>query len=410
MSSPWFVAYKAAAALSLAGDTLILTTSGHIRRHTSVHTTPCTVWLLTWLALSDVVARVPDLFNGPRAWELGTAAPCVMLGIVHWFGKWASWAWVAAYAWVIQHNSLAMMRNLDRGLTDARAVLSHRAWRILHALCWGVPLLLLGAVYADGSYFAGKTGPSDSRSSREKMCGLTIPNSKLPYAEVFTALLWPIILYNVFAFVRVHCALRQRVRSATALLDPELQTQRSVTTLWPYFLLYVLTFVVSQAPAVCLEILNDYMAVSAPLQAAMLLQSLHGFLNGLTYGITNRAFLSVWRNRFASVRASTSRFAPARASLPRSPSWLLKWGGGSHAEPPSPLLRDARPEASGGDAAAACDARSGGGVLVGFQQQQQSGASGADPCSGASSSADNSRDGSSRSSERDHSAWKSIAI
>ena len=124
MSSPWFVAYKVAAALSLAGDTLILTTSSHIRRHTSVHTTPCTVWLLTWLALSDVVARVPDLFNGPKAWELGTAAPCVLLGIVHWFGKWSSWAWVASYAWVIQHNSLAMMRNLDRGLTDARAGLS----------------------------------------------------------------------------------------------------------------------------------------------------------------------------------------------------------------------------------------------------------------------------------------------
>lgn len=388
LDASYQIALKVAASLSLAGDLLILTTSSHIRRHTSIHTTPCTVWLLTWLALSDAVARVPDLFNGPKAWELGTAPPCVLLGVVHWFGKWASWAWVAAYAWVIQHNSLAMLRNLDRGLTDARAGLSNRAWRMLHALCWGTPVLLVGLVYLTGSYFAGKTGPDDSRSAREKMCGLTCPDRTLPYSEVFTALLWPIILYNIFAFLRVHCALRRRVRSATALLDPDVQAQRSVTTLWPYFLLYVLTFLISQAPAVCFAILNDYMPLPGPLDGADLLQCLHGFLNGLAYGITNRAFLSVWRNRLATVSASASRFAPPRASLPRSPSWLLKWGASAELPaapaPDAPLLRDARPEAS------------------------QSGAPGVADCSGASS-ADNSRDGSNCSSERE-SGWKSIAI
>lgn len=242
---------KAAAGLSALGDILILTTTRAVTRQSSVQM-HCTCWLITWLALADFIARLPDLANGPDAWRRG-GSWCASLGLVHWYGKWASWMWVTAYAWVIHRNTGRLLRQADRGLgpavgqADAWAGPSGDAWCALHTLCWGVPLLLVGAVYASGSSFGGQVGTTDGRSGYERMCGLNCPDRTLPWAELFTALLWPAVLYNIFAFLSVHCRMRWRVARATALLEPH---QRPAgVTLWPLFLLYVLTFVVSQAPA-----------------------------------------------------------------------------------------------------------------------------------------------------------------
>ena len=120
------------------------------------------------------------------------------------------------------------------------AILEHFWLCLVPVLCWGLPLLVVSVTAGTGQFGHGYGGGAGST------CGFLSPT----YALFPESLLWLALLYNVYSFAAVHRLIRRALRNIGAA-DLEPQARRELERrmrLWPRFVLYVLSFVCSQAP------------------------------------------------------------------------------------------------------------------------------------------------------------------
>ena len=121
-----------------------------------------------------------------------------------------------------------------------------------------------------------------------------------------TTPLWGALLYNMYSYLVVHVQIRRAVGAGSSHLSPDAQAELSRRTrLWPRFALYILTFLASQGPTGVRIILQLTTCIDASASPAWLwlcrfstvLCPLHGALNGLVYGLTNRRLYQRWSCR-----------------------------------------------------------------------------------------------------------------
>jgi len=166
-----------------------------------------------------------------------------------------------------------------------------------HVICWGVPIISMAVVL-----LTGRLGRAMATT-----CGINEPSWEVAY----TTPLWGALLYNMYSYLVVHVQIRRAVGAGSSHLSPDAQAELSRRTrLWPRFALYILTFLASQGPTgvrIILQlILQPPLAcIDASASPAWLwlcrfstvLCPLHGALNGLVYGLTNRRLYQWWSCR-----------------------------------------------------------------------------------------------------------------
>ena len=92
--------------------------------------------------------------------------------------------------------------------------------------------------------------------------GFIGPNWALAYESV----LWIALLYNVYSFAAVNALIRAALRTGTADMDPQARRELEARVrLWPRFMLYVGSFIGSQAPCALRTIFD---VADAPASAA----------------------------------------------------------------------------------------------------------------------------------------------
>ena len=174
-----------------------------------------------------------------------------------------------------------------------------------HVICWGVPIItMIVAVVAD-RFSQTMDSPDDQHLSYT--CGI----NESMWAVAYTTPLWGALAYNIYSYLVVHVQIRRAVGAGSSHLSPDAQAELSRRTrLWPRFALYILTFLASQGPTGVRIILQLILqpplacidAASSPAwlwlcRFSTVLCPLHGALNGLVYGLTNRRLYQRWSCR-----------------------------------------------------------------------------------------------------------------
>ena len=240
-----------------------------------------TTRLVACLAMADLFGQMPvvgsmqlPMFAPVSSW----GGPwCELQAAGNWFALLATWLWTCAFAHAVSAGMNRTSRAEDEGL--------------YHIVCWGLPLLIVTV-----SVTAGIFGQSDDGSVSCTVCSSEISMG-------FFSLLWVALVYNAFTLFSVHRQMRNALSSNAAVLDPETarEMHRRVDQLGNRFLLYILTFLVSQLPIalrhLCVLLLGHgphaetSVAAEPALWAALILLSdalcpLHGFLNAIVYGVS----------------------------------------------------------------------------------------------------------------------------
>ena len=124
----------------------------------------------------------------------------------------------------------------------------------------------------------------------------------------YYSLLWVALAYNAFVYLRVHRLMHSALTANAVVAEPHAThaTYRRLEMLGGRFALYLLTFLVSQLPCVLRHALvatlgppSGWSASYAWAWDGVALASdalcpLHGFLNGLVYGLSNRPIYAHW--------------------------------------------------------------------------------------------------------------------
>lgn len=319
---------------SVFGDLLVLgiTAVSAQKRRTSDP-----VKMLCFFALADLVTMILQLPGQAQSLEL-----CKLQATAIWAMTWSSWLWTMGYAHVV-HG--AFHRAAHSGLSNSPR--HGLGLGTLHLLCWGFPLLLAGFGYAFGLF-----GRSEFFSTSDQFyCDFVM----LGWNTAAQSVCVVAILYNFYTFAIVHLFVRTSLSSNLHDLPPEQQEAAYLRLrLWPRFLLYSASFIVTQLPDLTLDALEALALVQATTgwdAATDAIAQLHGLLNALVFCCTNaRGFL--WQHTPPCCRStccSAATVGPteaARSSTAACSGPLLAEAAGAHAmcgaaspeppEPPSP--------------------------------------------------------------------------
>ena len=131
--------------LSAAGDLLILSTfalSYEARRL-------LTVRLIAAFALADLIGQLPLVgsfpMHGIEGWGdiwPGGLTFCQLQAAGNWYAAYASWLWTVAYAHAV--SSAMPFRSAERADCCVELVRCNLLEIHYHALCWGLPLIIIG--------------------------------------------------------------------------------------------------------------------------------------------------------------------------------------------------------------------------------------------------------------------------
>jgi len=255
------------------------------------------------MSVADLITSITTACDGRRLQHSGGAL-CELAAVLVWYGAWASWMWMGGYAFALYHclhGAFAVQTNA----TPVGLYVRPLSWRInlaLHCLCWGVPLLMVIAVYLmpDATF-----GPSADHGDGAAVCTLTVTSQGAGVA--LTALLWVVMAYGAFVFIAVQWRLCSSVAAATDVVRPaERRAAYRRITMWPQFLAYIMVFLISQGPGVVISN-TDNVAYPDWVQAMVAaFGNLHGMLNAVTYGLTNAEVYVNW--------LPSGKLHPARAS------------------------------------------------------------------------------------------------
>jgi len=320
------VLLMSSSSLSAAGDLLILSTfalSHEARRL-------LTVRLIASFAFADLLGQFPIVGSFPignmNDWgELWPHGPtfCEVQGFGNWYTAYASWLWTVAYAHAVSSAMPFRRVPLEGWCSEAvRCNFSNREANY-HILCWGLPLIVIGSAFA-----AGLFGRGDNDA---EIC--TFRQSK--WALGFYTLLWFAIGYNCWVYVHVLRIASRAVDATSEVLDPAtaLALARRLDALGGRFMLYLLTFIVSQSPCVLRHLLvvigqEDVDWMSGLDNACDAICPLHGFLNGLVYGMSNSMLVGAlwrgiacrcWTDRLSMRSSRTASRAAQRCTTTQQP-------------------------------------------------------------------------------------------
>jgi len=242
------------------------------------------------MSIADLITSIATTFDGKRLDKVGGAL-CEITAVFYWYGAWASWMWMGGYAYALNR----CLRGAFAVHTDSTPVglrvrpLGRRCNLALHLVCWGVPLLMVVSVYMQHDAVFGQAGGDGDGAT---ICTLTATQSvRIAYAS----LLWIVMAYGAFVFISVQWRLCSSVAEDTRLMRAsQRQAAYRRITLWPQFLMYILVFLLSQAPGVVVSSTDrvDYPEWVYVTIAA--LANVHGLLNALTYGLTNAEVYVHW--------------------------------------------------------------------------------------------------------------------
>lgn len=247
-----------------------------------------TVRLIFFLAIADLLGQMPVIGSYPVNSLTGNNGFwCSLSAAGNWFSALSSWLWTMMYAFAV--HKCFKSAGVEQG---------NEAWelgkyleleRYFHIICWGLPLVLVCLAAFSGQYGHGYAGGEKST------CGFIGPNWALAYESV----LWIALLYNVYSFAAVNALIRAALRMGTADMDPQARRELEARVrLWPRFMLYVGSFLGSQAPCALRTIFDVADAPESVFPVlnllACVLCPLHGFLNGLVYGCTTRRIRAIW--------------------------------------------------------------------------------------------------------------------
>ena len=270
-------------ALSALGDAVIIVSVLGSQSSRQIFT----VRLIFFLACADFIGQMPLIGSFPvSALTENDGFWCTLQAAGNWYSAMSTWLWTMMYAYAVHRcfdNASAFPS--AEPVTDRDEFAKYmRLERRFHLICWGLPLLVVSVTAGTGQFGHGYGGGAGST------CGFLSPT----YALFPESLLWLALLYNVYSFAAVHRLIRRALRNIGAA-DLEPQARRELERrmrLWPRFVLYVLSFVCSQAPGALRTILVKCDAPAAVWPPLNLLASalcpLHGFLNSLIYGFTTR--------------------------------------------------------------------------------------------------------------------------
>jgi len=247
-----------------------------------------TAHILRAMAIADFITSGAAVLNGALIASIGGFV-CDLTAILYWYGAWASWMWMAGYAFAINRcmrGAFVSDSNCATPVGLHVAPLTHRVNGALHAACWGVPSLLVVAVYLQSD---AEFGPTDDVPS---VCAMTTQTEEA--FLFFTAMLWLVIAYGLWIFARIQWRLCRSVTAATADMAPSVrQAAFRRVTMWPQFLAYIVVFLVSQAPGVVVSSFNWEIPKWLEVLVSAL-ANLHGMLNAVTYGCTNAEVYVNW--------------------------------------------------------------------------------------------------------------------
>jgi hypothetical protein len=202
---------------------------------------------------------------------------CQLQAAGNWFSQLSTWLWTMAYAHAVHAG------------VDRPGLARRSSECYYHVVCWGVPLVVVGTGLALGGVF----GHADDGSSLCTICRSDVSMG-------FYSVLWLALAYNAYIFFRVHRTMRSVLTANAAVLDPTATREMSqrLDALGNRFLLYLLTFLASQVPCalrhVLVVVFGSPVEWASPLfwgglsLVADLLCPLHGFLNGMVYGVAAR--------------------------------------------------------------------------------------------------------------------------
>jgi hypothetical protein len=295
---------RGAALLSLLGDVVIIVTVTCVQlRHQPLFT----AHILRAMAIADFITSGAAVLNGALIASIGGFV-CDLTAILYWYGAWASWMWMAGYAFAINRcmrGAFVSDSNCATPVGLHVAPLTHRVNGALHAACWGVPSLLVVAVYLQSD---AEFGPTDDVPS---VCAMTTQTEEA--FLFFTAMLWLVIactpaaspsgalelsaagrllrrgvdriartVDGLWIFARIQWRLCRSVTAATADMAPSVrQAAFRRVTMWPQFLAYIVVFLVSQAPGVVVSSFNWEIPKWLEVLVSAL-ANLHGMLNAVT--------------------------------------------------------------------------------------------------------------------------------
>ena len=151
----------------------------------------------------------------------------------------------------------------------------------------------------------------------------------------FYSLLWVALLYNAYIFIKVLSTMRMALAANANVLDPTAtqEMHSRLNALGQRFLLYLLTFLASQFPCALRHIFVVVFGApetwASPVVwgvlslAADTLCPLHGFLNGIVYGIAARGICKAGR-REGGLEWEGQCCSTARRAL-RCRRWWDSW-------------------------------------------------------------------------------------
>ena len=197
------------------------------------------------------------------------SAGCQVVGALVLYSFEASWLWMIAIANLLRRQLCTSTR--------LEAVVAYE--RTTHALCWGLPLIIVVPLLAIGSFGASGV-PLVACDWREDEPAVVVIGTYIP--------LWIALVFNAGCFGVVHLHLR-RLRQRLEDAHNDADTMRARTRLWPRMLAYNCAFFLSQAPwSIFYTVLHTGQSKKQSteiwlLLLLFLLVDLHGFFNSVLY-------------------------------------------------------------------------------------------------------------------------------
>ncbi|KAL3914046.1 MAG: hypothetical protein SGPRY_007763, partial [Prymnesium sp.] len=278
-----------AAALSVLGDMMIIATfslSPPTRKVVALR-------LIVPLAVANLLGSLL-FFLLVGVQQAGGTSPsfCAVTASLLFYFMWAAWLWNLPYAHFVWHISLereatiptfelaspALVHGLDG---KAEREWARRREGAVHALCWGIPsvlTLLLFSGMGEDDYFSqdkGSSPPPFSRFTEEQQLSFQIGAS---------VALWLGLGYNLVAFFSAYTSIK-RSRELIQDFHTDFSTRRHLATrltVWPRFVAFVVTYLVSSVPVAIYDSLNLLQTLSTPHDLGAWLSALallHGAFN-----------------------------------------------------------------------------------------------------------------------------------